>query len=144
MRRVDAGGLEELGRLARPGQLPHGEDLDPRSFVRVCERRQHALADPALGPVVFDRDEASLRRLRSLAQARNVDRLHGVEVDHTRADPVLRQLLRGFERFVQCDPGGDDRHLVVVGGTDDLAPSEPEVLVRAVDDRCRAARRADE
>ena len=55
-------GREQLRRLARVRQLPHRELDHPRPLVRVRERVQHRVADPALGPVVLDGDDRPVSR----------------------------------------------------------------------------------
>ena len=91
-------------------KLPHRELDDARPLLDVCERVEHGVAEPSLGPVVLDRDD----RRRDRAQRLGVDRLDGVEVDHARLDPVARQRLRRLQRLVERDPGADQRDVVAV------------------------------
>ena len=43
--------------LPEPGRSRDGELVTRGALVELGERRQHGLAEPALGPVVLDRDD---------------------------------------------------------------------------------------
>ena len=125
---VDAGLGEQLGRLARVRHLVHREPDDRRPLVGVAERREHGLAEPALGPVILDRDD----RARERAQRLGVERLDRVEVDHARLDPLLRERVRRLQRLVDGDPRADDARRRRPRARPRAA--DLELLVRAVDD----------
>jgi hypothetical protein len=90
------------------------------------------------------RDHEPTSRLSRGAQGLDVDRLHGVEVDHARHHALLGQGVGRLQRLVQRDPSSDQRHLVVVRGANDLGAANSEVFADVVDHRRLCARRADE
>ena len=121
----------------------HGELDDARRLLGVGERGEHGLAEAALRPVVLDGDEAALASPRPRRAALGVERLDRVEVDHPRRDSVLCERIRGGQRLVHGDSGGDDRDLVLVGRPQHAAASDLELLVRSVEDGRRGPQRAD-
>ena len=48
---------QQLGRLARSGQMGHRQLDHAGPLVRIGEDAQDGVADPALGPVVLDDDQ---------------------------------------------------------------------------------------
>ncbi len=110
-----------------------GELDDPRTLVGVGERAQHRVADPALGPVVLDRDQATAGGGGGRRQRFDVDRLDRVEIDHAGGDPVGGERVGRLDRLVQRHAGADQRDLIVVAGAHHLGAADVELLVGAVD-----------
>ena len=109
--------------MPEPGIPADCQDLDPRPLVEARERGEHRFPEPALGPVVLDGEDGS-GRLGCGRQARGVDRLHRVAVDDARRDPLVRKGLSRGKGLVDGDARGDDRDVVLVGGTDDPAAAD--------------------
>jgi hypothetical protein len=60
-RRVDSRRAEQLLGRTRSRHVPDGELGDPRGLVEAADRFEDGVPEPALGPVVLDRDDASCR-----------------------------------------------------------------------------------
>ena len=110
---VDLGGAQQLLGLARGRHAFDRKHPDLGLGVVFGQRRQHRLADAALGPVVLDGDDRA-GLLGGLDQRPGVDRLDRVEVDDPGRDAAAGELLGGGQRFVQGDAGADERDVVAV------------------------------
>ena len=130
------GGRQQLGRRPRARHADDREPLDRRMLVQPGERREHGLAQAALGPVILDGQDRAGRG-GSLAQAFHVDRLHGVAVDHAGRDSLGLEGVGGRQCLDHRDPGAHDRDVVVIGGAQHAAAADRELLVGPVDDRGR-------
>src|SRR5439155_14772833 len=98
-------------------------------------------ADPALGPVILDDDDAPTRGARRVGEGLRVDGLHGVEIDDPDGDVLVGENVDRFQRFMQRDAGRDDRRAVLAGAAaDDLAAADWKALALVVDDRGLLAR----
>ena len=71
-----------------------------------------------------------------------VERLDGVEVDDAGADAGGGEDVGGGERLVHGDAGGEQRHVVVVGGAQGARAADREALAGRVDDGGGHAQRA--
>ena len=72
------------------------------TWRRLGERREHGVAQAALGPVVLDGDDAAGRPGR-LDRVAGVERLDRVEVDDACLDAVGGERLGGGQCLVQGD-----------------------------------------
>src|SRR5918996_4088999 len=140
---VDPGRSQQLLRLAGAGHTPNRQLYDPRRLLAVGESGEDGLAEPALRPVILDRHDPPTGGLRRGRERTDVDRLERVEIDDARRDAVFGQAVGCGERLAHRDPGGDDRDVVLVGGAQDAAAADLELLVRTVDDLGRGTQRAD-
>jgi hypothetical protein len=109
---VDAGLVQQLGRLAGAGHARHGQLHHARAGPRVRERFQHGVTQPALRPVVLHRDDTA-GGLGGLEQRDAVDRLDRIAVDHPGGHALLGQPIRRPQRLRHGDPDGHDGDLVV-------------------------------
>src|SRR5919108_602149 len=134
---VDLGRMQELRGLARARHLAHGELDDGRPLVGLGERREHRLAEPALGEVVLDGHD----RHRERAQRLLVERFDRVEVDHAGLDALLGERVGRLERLRDGHARRHDRDVVAVAKH--AAAADLELLVRVVDHRRRRPQRAE-
>ena len=110
--------------------------------VGVGQGCQDRLPKAAFGPVVLDRhDPTSLTSRRG--DRRRVDGLDRIEVDDSGGDPVSAQASGGGDRLMESDASADQGDHVGGAGPDDLAATDRERLVGAVDDRGLATGRPD-
>jgi len=93
------------------GHLPHCQHLDPGGLVG--ERREHRLAQTALGVVVLDRDDAAAALEGVLHHGGLVQRLDGEGVEHARVHAALFKDHGRLHRLVQGDAGADQQHAVL-------------------------------
>src|SRR5439155_24629558 len=98
---VDAGGVQQLGRLARSRHIAHREVL-PRerghtAALGACV--EHGLTDASFGPMVLDYYEAPAGRLDSPDETGSVDRLDAVQVDDAHLHAVLRERIGRLHRL---------------------------------------------
>ena len=84
-------------------------------------------AQPTLGMVVLDQDETSFRGGGGRDEGVDIDGLDRIQVDDAGPDAVAGQLLGRGQAFVQGDPGTDQGHVVLGGGSHRLGAPDRQL-----------------
>src|ERR1700722_14948067 len=127
--------IDEFFRLARVWHSLYGRA--PASGGRhapFCQRGENRFADAALGPVVFDGNQAAAGHLDLLGQRLAIDGLDAVEIDHAYRPSLPFQFIGSLQSLMQGDARADHGRAILRALAKNLEPGDGEYLVLRIEE----------